>query len=360
MPVIAPVTPESYQALAAFLAAFEGDPDTPETWISRFDFWWDRNPSVRDNDTPRGWIVQDGDRVGGFFGVIPMAFQVLGEEMPALNATTWRVDAAYRNLSMKLMLRAIQAGTRSLLFNTTPNDKVVPMLESLKFRPLHTLTSPGQSRTCGLLPLNPEPFLRSRLPGAFRPLSGPVRPLINMYHGIRLRGLDREKLPVTRLTEAGAEFDDLWQRTRERYRTTAVRSAEAVDWYCFRGDRPDMILLGCRDGGRLRGYAVLWDRSDRNSRKLECVDLWVEENDGDVVQSLVSHTRALAGELAFDVALFPYFSPALGSILGSLGLVGWKLPARKEYYRTDETRAARLPQETSFWADNHGDTSFFP
>ena len=59
-------------------------------------------------------------------------------------------------------------------------------------------------------------------------------------------------------------------------RRTNVRTAEAINWYCFSSPEFEKTLLGYFDGDRLAGYMVFLAAERRGMRIFECVDLWIE------------------------------------------------------------------------------------
>ena len=51
----------------------------PEFWLRRFDLWWTQNPAWTPQ-IPRGWVLDDGTKLVGFIGNIPVTFLVRGEK----------------------------------------------------------------------------------------------------------------------------------------------------------------------------------------------------------------------------------------------------------------------------------------
>ncbi len=355
------ITEKDYAPLARFLANFGESAETEALWLDRFRFWWDDNPAATEG-VARGWILEDDSRIEGFFGIIPTRFQLLGKHTTAHNATTWRVSDAYRHSSMKLLFRAIKETGEGILFNNTPIEQVVPILKSLRFRPLPRESEAGDRLPCGVVVLDFKKAAELRAGRGFAGQAGALlgAPLFALYQRFRLRNLKMNGLEVRLLDQAGVEFDRFWEETRPVYANTSVRSAEALQWYCFRATPEEMKLFGCYREGRLAGYLIAWRRIDRNSSKLECVDLWTRPGDDEATSALLAGTIRYAKSEAADLALFPHFSGALGKTLLRLGLFRVSTRRRGEYFKTTDEIAGRIDHRNSYFVDTQGDRSFFP
>ena len=126
------VQPEDYEALATFLAQFEGETSPEKLWRDRLAHWWDRNPAVG-LSVERGWLLKDQANVVGFLGNVPRSFKIGDDYSTILNATTWRVSHQYRHQSLSLFSLMLRAGTDTLSFDATPTDDVAKILEAFKF-----------------------------------------------------------------------------------------------------------------------------------------------------------------------------------------------------------------------------------
>jgi hypothetical protein len=129
------VKPGDYEELAAFLAAFPGDKSNAEAWLLRLRAWWDENPAFSE-EVARGWALRDSGRIVGFFGSIPLQFQIGGKATTAFAGTTWRVLPPYRGISMALKTRQMDEQRGTLHFSTTPAPKVAGMLKLLRYQPI--------------------------------------------------------------------------------------------------------------------------------------------------------------------------------------------------------------------------------
>jgi hypothetical protein len=360
MPNLAPVSHAHYPALCEFLAAFDGDTESPKQWRDHFRFWWDENPVGKEAD--RGWVLTiPGGRIVGFIGVIPTEFQCLGERSVVLNATTWRVAEDYRAHSLKLFFRMVSAAKETILFNTTPNRNVAPILDRLKFQKIPAAGGDRGKRPASVLVLSPRKLLKRKLGGGGAGIVATIgAPLLNLVQWIRLDRPRTLSCDAQELHVADSAFDDLWERTRARYPNTAVRSSQALNWYCFGGTTGARRLVAAFAGERLVGHAIF--RQPRNSeiQSLECVDLWTDPDEKDAVAALVFHARKLAQQEGHDLVLFPHFNATLGKTLAGLGLFSLKVGWRGGYFYATPERAGQIGPSNSFFTDTQGDATFFP
>lgn len=359
MPDLAPVLDAHYPALSEFLATFGGDAESPERWLDHFRFWWDENPVAKEAE--KGWVLTTGSGIVGFLGVIPTEFQLLGERRVALNATTWRVAGAHRAHSLKLFFRMVSAAKGTILFNTTPNRNVAPILDRLKFQKIPVAGGDSGKRPASVIVLSPRKLLKKRLGGGGAGIVATIGgPLLNLAQRVRLDLPGDLTCDVRELRVAGSAFDDLWARTRTRYLNTAVRSSQALNWYCFGGTAGARRLVAAFSGERLAGYAVFWEPMDSEARLLECVDLWIDSGGKDAVAALVFHARKLAEQEGYDLILFPHLNATLGKTLSDLGLFSLKVGWKGGYFYTTPERAGQIDCSNSFFTDTQGDATFFP
>jgi hypothetical protein len=358
MPVeVAVVRADDYEELASFMAAFPGvRACSIPGWRSRLRAWWDANPAF-DESIPRGWLVRDNGKIGGFFGSLPLKIQVGGREMQAFAATSWRVLPAYRGKSMSLKLRQLDAHRQALHFSTTPKPERVPLLRRLGYQPI-----PRGPRTelQSHFILDFEKFLRgpahSRL---FHGIGARIAaPVLAAVQAFRTRALTRfASADVRDLAHADASFDDLWQRTRTRYANTNIRTAELLNWYCFAIAPADKRLLGFYERDRLLGYLVLWMKKEPVRQFLECVDLWIDPAAGQarVLAGLVAKAVACARKERFERIIFPHFDTATASLYGSVGLLEGPVWKKREFLRAPRDVMEGITLENSYFVRAQGD-----
>jgi len=262
------------------------DPDVPAVvellhaewpavdWRRRFERLWRDNPTFGGTTHhARGFVFEDGPTLRGFFGSIPVRYQVDGRDGVAAAATSLcvRPDSRGRGIAAALVA-AFDGQTSDAKINATPNAASAPLFERLGYRRI----DPAAGRR--LLAHANQPFAALRKAWRARG-RGMLRALLTATRRVAPPPLRCERLPA-----ATAELDALWAAHRTTHPTTLWRDRAALQWLLF-GD-PTTAVIGCRgDDGALRGHGAF--RIERG--ELRQIDAF-PANDDDVAISL-----ALAG-----------------------------------------------------------------
>lgn len=108
--------------------------DNPRMWERRMGWWWDDNPHC-DEDSPRGYILEhETCGIVGFSGFIPSRYEVDGEEIPSLLATTLFVDQGHRAAVIGLIARQRKLGTSYQVVDGSPSPEVRTILDKIGYR----------------------------------------------------------------------------------------------------------------------------------------------------------------------------------------------------------------------------------
>lgn len=357
MPEVSRVSEADYAALSEFLADFPDDETgNADAWLRRMRTWWDLNPAY-EHAFSRGWLLRDQGEIVGFLGSIPWKFQLDGNETTVFGGTTWRVLPDYRGMSLALKRRQMDEQEDSLHFSTTPRAEVERLLKRLGYAPMRG----GQGHeTHSTIILNFEKMLRARFNGrtSGKIVAKRAAQLLRAYQKLRLRRLGRcahEK--VREIHQADEAFDDLWERTRSRYPSTHVRTADAINWYCFSSPEFEKTLLGYFDGGRLAGYIVFLAAKRRGMRIFECVDLWIEPGPRRevILGALVEKARRFAAKASFDLICLPHFDRTTAATYRQLGLLQRSAPRRPGFYMGPRELMHQLTPANSYIVLAEGD-----
>jgi len=349
--MISAVAAQDYEELASFLADFPALAGSLEFWKSRFRVWWDDNPAF-DSGMERGWLLRDGKAVGGFLGNLPSLFQLNGMRTVVFSITTWMVLPRYRDQSLALLLKQIEAAKETLLFDTTPTDQVASILEKLGFDPLPW----GQKRE-SFIALDFERCLRAKLPpfpGDALALKAPAA-VLGWLQSFRLTGLKPPLRKVVETDRVDASFDRLWERTKGLYANTNVRTSEALRWHCFADSKIEKRLFACYEADELLGYMILRSKERRGLRTLECVDFWADPAREGVLSSLIRSVWRSAQERSLDLLTFPHFSHGFARDLRRIGLLEVPLPSRKGYCRASAGVSPGIIGKNSYFVGLQGD-----
>ncbi len=314
---IRPVAASDYAALARFLANFADETRNEQFWRRRLLSWWDDNPAYEEG-VARGWLLCANDEIKGFLGNVPTLFQLNKRTVTALSTTTWRVMPQYRNHSLSLLYQAIRRASGSILFDTTPSVDADRVMRGLKFVPFAHCADAWKS----IIIVNARRVLSTRWEGKVIEVLGSCGGPILQFLQNKCTRLEQKPKhsEVQVLTHAGSCFDELWDRTRDSYAHTNVRSAQAIQWYCFGNPDFPKTLFGCFAGQRLVGYLILVKGRRDALTTASCVDLWIESGAKNALRDLLSFAKRWAEKEGIDAIEVPHFDRSLGRQLEALRL----------------------------------------
>jgi len=351
------VQPEDYEELASFMAAFPGVKErSAASWLGRLRAWWDLNPAF-EQTFPRGWLIRDQGKIGGFFGSLPLRMQLDGKDATAFAATSWRVLPDYRGRSIGLKMRQLEVHKEHLHFSTTPREDLVPLLKRLGYQQIDR--GPGTDHQRQFI-LDGEKFWRFRFRNAAAgPLLAKVAaPALAAAQAFRTRSLGGSSAGnVRELTAADRSFDELWQRTRGRFANTNVRTAEMVNWYCFAMQPSDKRLLAYHEGDALLGFMILLVKEDPGRKFIECVDVWMDPVAGEsrILTGLVARAVELARRSACERVLFPHFDARIAGLYGTMGLLEGPAWTKREYVKGPPELTRAIAPDNSYFVRAQGD-----
>jgi hypothetical protein len=345
MPSLRAVQQCDYSDLALFLSEEFVEGLSQDYWMSRFRFWWDNNPAFSE-DMEKGRLLLVDEKIVGFLGIIPTLMLCFEAEKKVFNLTTWVVKPDYRSLSMQLLLYLMNYCKDTVLFNDTAKEENVGFMRSLKFNPI-------------LRNFNKKSFLfvdAEKVIGAKVMKDFNVKWVVSIlgwalkgFQAFRLRSLKRPKAARLKvLTEADSSFDELWERTKDLYPMTNVRTSEIVNWYCFSGPDNEKILIGVYDGEKLIGYLICMLSQVRGLRILECLDIWGEPEYENWIPSIILGVKDLAQDKNYDVVIFPHYMEALGVVFIDSGLITMQSSKRIELVRTQSKSFDVINEHNSY------------
>ena len=342
-----------YGALAQFLADFQDDGFDESIWSRRLTWWWDENPAIP-QENEKGWVIRSDGEIVGFLGNVPTLLQVSREMTRVHSTTTWRVAPQHRNLSMKLFFKLMELSRDSLLFDTTPADNVVEILQALKFRQL-----PIASAHRRVIPLNSGNILRYKLgSGWHKNLAGKmVAPLwdIARFLHCRVRAELGHVRPVERADE---QFDLFWEKTKDLFANTNVRTAEVLNWFCFGNENLPKGLWGYYANSELRGYMILRNfelkKPGQRLLTLECLDLWCDPDENEVVEALINAACEIARRGGHDLVMFPFLTERFDGHFARL-----KVPrvaaTRRDFFKPSPKLVDNIREDNSYFVGAQGD-----
>lgn len=348
------VKPVDYDQLAEFLRDFPGfQQRTKEFWVDRLRYWWELNPAFSESFS-RGWILRNNDQIVGFFGSIPLKLLLSGKETTVFAGTTWRVLPSFRGMSMALKSRQMEEHKEVLHMSARTRQEVIPLLKLLRYQPIHR-----SSNQQSMLIVDFSPVLRAK----FKKLGGtalakilaPGPWMLQAFRTRRIKQLADHKVKI--VDKADASFDALWERTRNCYANTNVRSAAVINWYCFGIDELKKTLLGYYEGNQLLGYMMLVRDESPAVKALDCLDLWLDPEGPveKVLASLVAKAADYAKENGLDRVVFAHFNEHLALLYSKLGLIQRPVWKQNEFFKGPAHIVENIRPENSYFVVAQGD-----
>lgn len=349
---LALVTTSDYKELIKYLSNFEGEDRGSEFWRARLRLWWDDNPAFS-NRIERGWILKrtDNGKIVGFIGNIPSFFQFSGNIIIAFNSTTWRVSRQYRNHSIYLVNSFwIKYASNTILFSTTNSDDVIKIIRALNFRQF-----PFSTTYVYYTFVKPYNVLSSMInEGNFiLTLEKPLSLFLKLYQFIRLISINKTN-NVKRIFKADFQFDALWEKTKDIYPNTNIRTSEVLNWYCFENPVFEKILFGYFNNGKLQAYCIFKKENKKGLRKLICLDLWGYKINKKIVKSFVLAANKFAAENNIDLVRYSVFYDKLDNFYHRLGLFRRNIIDRR-YFKMSAEKFKVIKDNKTYLTLFHGD-----
>ena len=271
--------------------------NTPKAdWCQR----WQGNPALERVSTPWpiGWIIEtEAGQVAGFFGNIPMAYEINGKRMLAAVTNSWVVDKDHRSQSLELLNRFLNQPSVDLFLSTTANSQTIAAMTAFKARKvpqpdcdqaLFWITNyPGFGRALAAKASTPFPEVIGQIAGLGFGIADVVR---------RRPSLLTPKIHKFDTTLVFDDrFDVLWQRLRSGPgMLRLVRDRSSLNWHFRRFlNDDDAWIVTCekveKNIDTLTGYAIFvrQDNAKIGLRRALLADIQVEGNDKGVIRDLV-------------------------------------------------------------------------
>lgn len=303
--------------------------DIPGEIADRYlDMWWRRNP-WKTEAIARGWLLEDdqGD-AAGFFGNIPVPYQIDGRRRIAVAGTSLYVQQTVRGIfGLRLIAAFIQQHGVPLLLNNTPSETVRTICLQNGFL---RATAPSDLEYWWVRRLDEVVDFakeKERVPRSLLWILGPslalTRPLLRRFRASlgdpRTNVTTDARYQWSPCTECDHAFTDLWQRCKDDHAVTLYRDAETLEWLCFsEAVASKRHLLRCKDlqTNEMVGY-VVWDleRSHGGVDIMRLKDAFLPNVNADVVGTLIEYVKTMASEHDVAAVVFWAATEEMGALL---------------------------------------------
>jgi len=269
---------EDYEGIVIFLSNFQGERRDEVFWENRLLFWWDNNPAFSD-DLKRGWILKDTDslKIVGFIANIPTFFIYEGKKIVVNNASTWRVEKEYRNLSIKLFLSLINYSKDTILFDTTPSNAVEEILELLKFDKLDVNKATA-------IPISISEHTTNKYLNKIKLLIPLLNSVLSIFNKLFLSNPKHFYSKIISSNEISTNFDDLWEKTKHNFSNTLLRDSKTIKWYLGNQFSFGKVIICCFKDNEMIGYGIF----SINGNIMSLIDFWSANIKFDILKSIAT------------------------------------------------------------------------
>lgn len=342
---------DDFKGIQALEARYGMEPKETEAW----QHLWKDNPAISESKQPWpiGWVIEDDNKkVVGYYGSIPMAYDLGGRRIFAAAGSSFVVDLAHRKHSISLAKNFFRQKYADILMMAIPNyeaGKVYSAYFKAKKVPVEGCD------TVFFWVVNYGKFISSSL--AKRDLPG--RRAIAPFLSLIAEGSDLLLKRNKRIGEKGAavspqaffdkRFDTFWEKLRKRYpdRLLYVRNSKNLGWH-FKyplADRTAWLYIVEDSDREINAYAVFLrqDNPDIGLKRARLVDLQSIDDDPEIFTSLISAGVKRCREEDVHVLEAMGFGSEKRGILERYAHHKRRLPNYPFYYRTkDESLAGKL------------------
>ena len=267
-----------------------------------FGYWWFDNPAYKKGQK-KGYILYDEklDEIFGFIGLYPTYFISNKKQKIVFNLTNWRVNEKYRYYSLELLLKCLKHDNETLLFNTTPTEKVKKILEKLQFSKFPNINDKNYylvTNTFNIIKKNT--FWLPRI--SF------TKPLFKFldkfyfYTSIKQNLLKNSKVKL--IKQLDDDFIKLWDKNFMKYGNTTDRSLISLKWYYFHeAIKEKFFLFGFYLNDSLVGFISF----NKQGNHLVCIDCFCNQKDEDIVTNSMEYIYNFSRKNNFDLVIYPKF-----------------------------------------------------
>jgi len=263
--------------LITFLANFKDENRGKKFWKDRLNNWWNNNPSY-DPNFKKGWVlIDDSENIVGFIGNIPTNYIINGEIKIVNNMTTWRVLNEYRSHSISLFKEIIEASTSTILFDTTPNLNVEKILKLFKFDKIDVNKATA-------VPIYISKNTKNKYLKIVKPFITTINVFLFIFNKIFFSSQKKFRTKIMSSNEISNHFDDLWEKTKQKYSNTLYRDSKTIKWYLDNQFYSKKMIICCFKDKEMIGYGIFSIRKN----VMSLMDFWSASMEFDILKSIAT------------------------------------------------------------------------
>ncbi len=331
--------------------------------LEEWEHLWKDNPVIKNSSIawPIGWVLEVKDKeIVGFFGNIPVAYELKEKRLIAAVASSWVVDKVYRNYSMLLVNSYFsQRSNADLFLNATANytaGKVFYDLFKAKKMP-H-----GSYDSVYFQILNYRKFILSTTIKKGLPFGSVLTPPLSLLI-YSLGKLTGRVFKCCDMKAPGGEerwlpyfderFDEFWESLRTRYsRFLCVRDNQSLKWHFKYAVLKNKIwIFTIEDKSRIISYAIFLrqDNPRIGLKRVRLIDFQaIDDNPSLLAKTIISGLSRCKQE---DVHVLE----AIGFNPQKIGIIKKFLPYKRKleswpfFYKTPDESLSKALENSDLW-----------
>lgn len=309
------VEEKDFAKIAEFLA--EGfQSDSLDVWKNRIYTWWVENPSM-DPGIPYGWVVEKNVEIVGFFGNIPVKYQINGSEDIALAGMPFYVKPSMRGITGIQLLHAFAKQKNvKLLLNNSPNEASYGIFKKFGFEDFEVPFNGIEYlyiRDYGkMLNFFIKKSVRSQPKlSILKVLLVPTKlisPFIKLIEDKRTHPKKHNNFICSLCSDCDETFAELWHNNRKENSTTLYRDVETLRWLFFSkafAGRRHVIKCLDSQNNKLVGYFVFDITYKHDAKVMQLKDVYIPKYDEGIIRSVIPFAKILAKK--HDVAAVSFW-----------------------------------------------------
>jgi len=309
------VEEKDFANIAEFLA--EGfQSDSLDVWKNRIYTWWVENPSM-DPGIPYGWVVEKNGEIVGFFGNIPVKYQINGSEDIALAGMPFYVKPSMRGITGIQLLNAFAKQKNvKLLLNNSPNEASYGIFKKFGFEdfeiPFDGIEYLYVRDYGKMLNFFIKKSVRSQPKlSILKVLLVPTKlisPFIKLIEDKRTHPKKRNNFICSLCSDCNESFAELWHNNRKENSTTLYRDVETLRWLFFSktfAGRRHVIKCIDSQNNKLVGYFVFDITYKHDAKVMQLKDVYIPKYDEGIIRAVIPFAKNLATK--HDVAAVSFW-----------------------------------------------------
>jgi hypothetical protein len=354
---------EDHEQIALLQAAYGLKSVPYEEWKH---LWSDNPLYQRLADWPIGWVIQDlQDKIVGYVGNVPRAYQLGDRALIAGCGTGMVVDSSYRSFTFFLLSRFFRQQFADIIINNTVNAKGAALHRLFRCVPAPT----GRWDQSKFWVTNYEGFVASL---AARHITSDI-----MIRLLAMAASVRDVVTPTERSECGdgieidvfrgfdGRFDEFWAELKRQRPTIllANRSQEMLEWHFkYALAQNSVWVMTVSNNGHLVAYSV-FRRSDNPTLQLKRVRIvdFQTLHGPDLLVPMVSRAISRCYRESVHMLEAIGFRPDTERVIDSMAPYTRKLSSWLYFYRSNNAALATALTDSEVWDPTlyDGDGSLF-